>query len=321
MPGVVEVSGTTQLPLTGARDGAGLTIEGRTFETPGSAPVADRFVVRPDYFSTLRIPLIAGRVIDGRDGTAAPPVAVIGRTMAAELWPGEDPLGRRIRVAGGPGNPFRTIVGIVGDVKHYGLHLPATMQVYVPHAQTHYAEPTMYMTVRVATDRDPLAIAAAAREHVRALDPLQPVTRLRTYDDIVAESTAARRFTLLLLALFGGTALLLAIVGLYGALSYVVTQRRREIGVRVALGARGGQIAGLVLRQGLRPAVAGVAAGLVCSLLAGRAIETMLYATSPRDAATYAGVFAIIMVAALAACLIPARSAAAVDPAVTLKAD
>jgi putative ABC transport system permease protein len=318
-PGVVSVSASTQLPLTGNIDRSGITIEGRTEDSPAAAPNADSYAVRPDYFTTMGIRLLSGRVFSDRDGTGAPPVAIVGKTMADALWPGADPLGQRIRVAGGPDNPFRTIVGVVSDTRHYGLHLPATLQVYVPHAQTHYPQPFVAMVVRAAGD--PLALATVVREVVRDIDPLQPVSKIRSYEGIVAESMATRRFTLVLLGLFAGTALVLAIVGLYGAVSYVVTQRQREIGVRVALGASTRQISRLVLRLGMTPAAVGVIAGVALSVGVARAIESMLYGTSPVDRATFAVVIVVMMASALAACLLPARRAAAVDPAVTLKAE
>ncbi|MBA3270912.1 MAG: ABC transporter permease [Acidobacteria bacterium] len=320
LPGVTNVSAATQLPLTDNRDRAGITIDGRPSNNPAAAPDADRYTVRPGYFETMRIPLLGGRLLDERDGTGAPPVAVVGEKMAADLWPGEEVIGRRIRVAGGTDNPMRTIVGVVGDVRHYGLHLPATLQVYVPHAQAHYPEPALAIVVRLAAGFDPLSVALAVRDHVRAIDPLQPVTKMQTYDSIVAESMATRRFTLVLLAAFAATALILAVVGLFGALSYLVSQRQREIGVRVALGAAAGDISRLVVNQGMRPAVFGLVTGLLLSLAAGRVVESMLYGTSPRDLTTFAVVFVIIGGSALVACVIPARKAAQVDPAVTLRA-
>ncbi|HUE88218.1 MAG TPA: ABC transporter permease [Vicinamibacterales bacterium] len=318
-PDVVSVSASTQLPVTGSIDRSGITIEGRTVDNPAAAPNADRYAVRPDYFTTMGIRLLRGRVFSERDQTAAAPVAIVGQTMAEELWPGDDPLGQRIRVAGGPNNPFRTIVGVVADVRHYGLHLPATLQVYIPHAQTHYSEP--YMTMVVRTAQDLVSIAPAAREEVRGIDPLQPVTKIRTYEGIVAESMATRRFTLVLLGLFAGTALVLAVVGLYGAVSYVVTQRQRELGVRVALGATAREIRRLVLRLGMTPAVLGVLAGVVMSAGVARVIESMLYGTSPIDLPTFAVVTVVMTASALVACVLPARRAAGVDPAITLKAE
>jgi putative ABC transport system permease protein len=173
----------------------------------------------------------------------------------------------------------------------------------------------------VRTSQDPLALAPAAREEVRGIDPLQPVTKIRTYEAIVAESMATRRFTLVLLGLFAGTALVLAIVGLYGAVSYVVTQRQREIGVRVALGATAREITRLVLRLGMTPAALGVVGGVVMSVGLVRVIESMLYGTSPIDLATLGVVIALMTASALTACVLPARRAAAVDPAITLKAE
>jgi putative ABC transport system permease protein len=217
---------------------------------------------------------------------------------------------------------LRTIVGIVGDVKHYGLHMPATKQAYIPHAQPAFG-PQRFMTVVVRTlaDRDPLSLVPAVREHVRSIDPLQPVTRIQTFDEIVATSMATRRFTLVLLASFAVTAVLLAIGGLYGALSYIVSQRSRDIGVRVALGASARAIRGLVLRQGMAPAIVGLGAGLLASVATGRVIESMLFGISSGDLLTYATVMTMILAGALAACLVPARRAASIDAAVTLRAD
>jgi putative ABC transport system permease protein len=179
----------------------------------------------------------------------------------------------------------------------------------------------MTVVVRTAAERDPLSLVPTVREHVRSIDRLQPVTRIQTFDDIVAQSMATRRFTLVLLAAFAGAAALLAIGGLYGALSYIVSQRHRDIGVRVALGASARAIGGLVVRQGMTPAIAGLGAGLLASVAIGRVIESMLFGTSPRDPATYAAVIGLIAAGALAACLLPARRAAAVDPAVILRAE
>ena len=177
------------------------------------------------------------------------------------------------------------------------------------------------MVVRVAAGRDPLSLGPIVREHVRSIDPLQPVTRIQTFDDIVVHSIATRRFTLVLLALFAGTAVLLAVGGLYGALGYIVRQRSRDIGVRVALGASARTIRGLVMRQGMTPAIVGLGAGLLASVAAGRVIESMLFGVSSRDLVTYATVTTMILAGAAAACLFPARRAASLDAAVTLRAE
>jgi putative ABC transport system permease protein len=321
LPGVDRVSGSTQLPLSGSINRSGITIEGRVLDNPAAAPNADRFAVRPDYFATVNIPLRRGRVFSPGDTAGTLPVAIVGETMARELWPGQDPIGQRIRIAGGDDNPMRTIVGVVGDVRHYGLHLPGTLQVYMPHAQMYYTEPGVSMIVRVTPEQDPLALAAVIRSEVRSIDPLQPVTMMRTFDAIVSASLATRRFTLALLLIFAVTALLLAVVGLYGALSYVVGQRRREIGVRVALGASAREIGALVVRQGMTPAMSGLVVGLAASAIAGRGVQSLLYDTQPRDLTTFAVVMTVMTACAVTACLLPAAKATCVDPAAALKAE
>jgi len=320
--GVISVSAASMLPVTGTPGQMTISVEGRPIENPAAAPMADTYVVRPDYLATMGIPVLGGRRLESSDGPGATPVAIISRTMAEELWPGENPIGSRMRVPGNPNGPLRTIVGIVGDVKHHGLHMPETKQVYLPHAQPPFGpQRLMTVVVRTAAERDPLSLVSAVREHVRSIDPLQPVTRIQTFDDIVAQSMATRRFTLVLLASFAGTAVLLAIGGLYGALSYIVSQRSRDIGVRVALGASARAIRGLVMRQGMTPAIAGLGVGLLASAAIGRVIESMLFGVSSRDVLTYATVITMIVAGALAACLLPARRAASVDATVALRAE
>lgn len=320
LPGVAAVGATTNMPLTGSIDQWGITIEGRTLANPASAPEADRYGVEANFFAAMEIPLVRGRVFTPADGPGAPPVAVIGQMMAERLWPGEDPIGRRITLAGGPNNPPRTIVGIVGDVRHNGLHLPVTYQAYMPQSQSPWPQSSMTLLIRVQDGQDPAALAAAARERLRAIDPEQPLIKLRTYDSIISTLMATRRFTLVLLAAFAGTALLLAFVGLYGALSYVVTQRQREIGVRVALGADPSDIRRLVMRQGLRPVAIGMAIGLATAAAAGQLIATMLYGVTPTDVTTYGATLGAVVLSATLACLLPARRATRVEPAVALRA-
>ena len=320
LPGVTAVTASTMLPLGGGRDGAGITIDGRPNANPAENPSATRFTVRPDYFRTMGIPLRRGRLFTAADGEGAPPVAIIGERMARELWPDEDPLGRRIRIAGGPGNPMRTIVGIVGDVKHEGLHMPVALQTYLPHAQMHYPEPALSVVVRVAPGLDPTSVAPAIRALVRGMDSRQPVADVQSYDQLVSASVATRRFTFVLLALFAAAAAALAVIGLYGAVAYVVNQRQREIGIRVALGAGRREIRTLVLRLGMTPAVIGMAAGALASLAGARLVRSMLYGVSATDALTYGAVLGLVTLATLLACWLPARHAARVDPAVTLKA-
>jgi putative ABC transport system permease protein len=318
LPGVSVVSGATQIPLTGSIDRSGIRVEGRS-EAPQDVLDGDRYAVLPGFFDAMQIRLLRGRLLEPTDGAGAPPVVVISNTMAERLWPGEDAIGRRITVAGGPDNPRRTIVGIVSDTRHYGLHAPPTLQVYMPHAQTQYPESMLTMVLRAKDGQDPLTLAPEAREAVRAIDPLQPVSELQTYSSILDVSMATRRFTLVLFALFASTALVLAIVGLYGALSFVVSQRHKEIGLRLALGAGARDIRRLVLDQGMRPAVAGLVIGLSLSALGTRFIEAMLYGVASTDLATFVGVPAVVGMAAIMACLVPAARAARIDPATTLR--
>jgi putative ABC transport system permease protein len=319
LPGVEAVGASTNLPLTGYIDQWGITIEGRPRPNPAEGPEADRMGVVGRYFEAMNVPLLRGRLLTDADGAGAPPVVVIGQTMAEELWPGEDPIGRRVTLAGGPDNPPRTIVGIVGDVRHNGFDQPLSYQAYMPQAQSPWLQTGTTMLIRVQAGQDPMALAAAAREQVRAIDPGQPVIQVRSYEAIVSTLLETRRFTLVLLGLFAGTALLLAVVGLYGALSYVVTQRQREIGVRVALGAGVADIRRLVMAQGLRPVAVGVAVGVVAAAAVGRVLGAMLFGVSPLDAPTFAAALVTLTSGAAVACVLPARRAARVDPAATLR--
>jgi len=320
LPGVMAVGASTNLPLTGSIDQWGITIEGRPLGNPAESPEADRYGVEGNYFAAMNIPLLRGRVFTEADGAGAPPVVIIGKTVADRLWPGEDPIGRHIKLAGGPGNPMRTIVGIVGDIRHNGLHLPVTYQAYMPQSQSPWPNSSMTMLIRVREGQAAASLGPAAREQVKAMDASQPVIRVRTYDSIVSTLMATRRFTLVLLGAFAVTALLLAIVGLYGALSYVVTQRQREIGVRVALGAERRDIRRLVMAQGLLPVSIGIASGAVIAAIAGRLIATLLYGVTPTDLPTYGAVLIAMIFSATLACLLPAMRATKVQPATALRA-
>jgi putative ABC transport system permease protein len=319
LPGVAAVGASTSLPLTDSVDQWGITIEGRPQANPADAPEADRYGVEAGYFKAMNIPLLRGRLFTPADGPGAPPVVVIGKTMAEQLWPGEDPIGRRVRLAGGPGNPMRTIVGVVGDVRHSGLHLPVSYQAYMPQSQSPWGQNALTMVIKARDGQDAAALTAAAREQVRALDASQPIIRVRTYESIIATLMGTRRFTLVLLAAFAATALLLAIVGLYGALSYVVTQRQREIGVRVALGADGRDIRRLVIAQGMRPVVIGIAGGVAGAALAGQLLASMLYGVTAGDPASYGMALVAMVGCAALACVLPARKATQVEPAATLR--
>ena len=316
LPGVEAASAVTMLPLGGGRDAFGFHIAGRLHANPEAAPAATRFVVQDDFFEALDIPLLEGRRLDRRDAQGAPLVAVINRTAAAELFGGESPIGHQVML-GPPTAPARTIVGVVGDVRHAGLDAPPGYQVYVPHAQWAWSEGSMSLVVRTAGA--PLPAASAVRAALREVDPGQPAAAVRTYASVVARSTATRRFAATLLGGFAATALALAVIGLYGALGIIVRQRQREIGIRLALGAAGGEIRRMVMAQGMRPALAGLAAGLAVALASVGVLRALLYGVDARDPLTFAAAAAVLATASLAACLLPAARAARVDPAVALR--
>ena len=318
LPGVTDAAATTLLPLGGDMDQYGFHVHGRA--TAGTreseAPSADRFVVTPGYFSALLIRLVRGRLLEEHDRQGAEAVAVINETAARAVFAGEDPLGRRVSL--GPADaPPRTIVGIVNDVRHGGLDAEVFPQVYVPHGQWAWAETGLAVVVR--TTGDPAGLARPIRDLIRGVDAMQPVTDMRPYTDVVAASIGTRRFAATLLTVFAATTIVMAMVGLYGSLGVMVAQRRRELGVRLALGATAARVRRLVLVNGLRPVAIGLFAGALLAAVSVGALESMLYRVRPLDAVTFLGASAALAACAVLACLIPAARAARIDPAKTLR--
>lgn len=318
LPGVERAAAVHLLPMGGDRDSIGFHIDGRPMANPAAAPSAHRFAVTPDFAQTMRIPLLRGRLLDARDGPQSEPAVLIGQRTAEELFPGEDPLGRRVSLGPPTARP-RTIVGVVGDLRHEGLHAPVGYQVYVPQAQWGWPETEMTLVVRGPGDLG--AIAGAIRQIVRAIDPSQPITAVERYEAVVARTMGARRFAAWLLGGFAAAALAMALVGLYGALAVAVGHRQREIGVRLALGARAGAIRAMVLRQGLGPAAVGLAAGLGAALAGAQGLGTLLYGVPPLDLAAFAGAAVTLAAGAVLACLIPAWRAARIDPVEAMRAE
>jgi predicted permease len=319
LPGVTESGGITAFPLTQSAAWTPITIEGRT-RPPGERFInADMRVVAWKYFEAMRIPLLAGRPFDERDTLEAPRVAVIDQRLAREYFPGQDPVGRRMTAGGpGPDAPWLTIVGVVGRVKHDSLDSDPRIAFYVPHTQ--FSARAMTMVVRSAAGA-PEALAGAVGKAVRSIDPDLPLYRVRTVESIVDRSLARRRFTMLLLAGFAAIALLLASVGVYGVLAYLVSQGTREIGIRAALGASSGRLAGLVLARGAVLGVFGVAAGLGAALGLSRFVRALLFGVAPTDWLTFTAVPGVLIAVTLTASYLPARRAARVDPAITLRCE
>jgi putative ABC transport system permease protein len=316
LPGVESVGAISHLPLSGANAGRGLTIEGRPIPAPGQGWTASYRVTCPGYFASLGIPVVRGRDFGNQDTTTSPDVVIINEETARRYFEGQDPVGHRLKLGGAQStNPWLTIVGVVRDVRHFGLENPIRREIFRPYSQA--AWPSMTITLKTAVE--PLTLANAAKAALSRIDPDQPVSRPRTMDAVVADSIGGRRFPTLLLALFSAVALVLSAIGVYGVVNYVVSQRTREMGIRVALGARRHQVMQLVVGGALGPVAGGLAAGVAGAILSARLLSTLLYAVKPSDPAVLAGIVAILGTTAAAACWLPARRAATIDPLVALR--
>jgi putative ABC transport system permease protein len=318
-PGVVSAAAVTELPLGGdASIATRFTVEGRPAPAPGQKPRAEYHAVTAGYFETMRIPLKKGRTFDAGDRREAPAVAVVNEALAAQVFPGQDPLGQRLRIGiGTDESDPRTfeVVGVVGDVRHVGRQVFALPEIYVPHPQQSWS----WMSLVVRTSGDPLALAGALRRAVAAIDSQQAVYDVRPLRELLSDSLAARSF---IMALLGGFALLglaLATVGVYGVLAESVERRRGEIGLRLAVGASPGDVLRMVLGQAARLAAAGVTLGLAAAFALTRVMQSLLFGVSATDPATFATVAGVLAIAALLASYLPARRAAGLDPATVLR--
>jgi putative ABC transport system permease protein len=316
LPGVHRAALTSNLPLSGSFDRIGFRVVGAEYGPGDELPEAERYIVTPGYFESMGVELVRGRLLGPDDRHPDGLVVVVDETLERQLWPGGSALGRRL---GGsdPDAPQATVVGVVRHVRHYGLDVEGGGQLYLPFL----ALPTSYNGIVIRADGDPLALAAAVRREVRALDPRLPVFDVATMDERLAESTAARRFLVTLLGAFGAIAILVASVGLYGVIAYGVTQRRRELGVRMALGAQRADVVRLVVRHGVALAAAGVAIGTAGAVAAGRALRGLLFEARAADPAVLLGVPLVLAAVALLASWLPARRAARVEPVEAMRAD
>ena len=317
-PGVVSAGAARRLPLATQIGDSGMLIENKS-HLPAKG---DWQIVTPGYFETLGIPLRQGRLFTDSDDADAPQAIIINEAMARAYWPGENPLGRRVKVWGrGERTPWMTIVGIVADIRHNGITAEIKEKWYRPHAQfaALSAGPVRSMSLTIKTDRDPSQLIAPLRDAVGELDPGMPLAEVRSYGDILADTTAQPRFTMILLGAFSAMALGLAAVGAYGTLSYAVSQRTMEIGVRMAMGARTRQVAGAMVGKGMTIAALGAGMGIVASLGLTRLMQAMLFEVPAWDPASFIAAPTVFLATALLGCYLPARRAASVDPATTLR--
>jgi predicted permease len=317
LPGVQSAAVISWLPLTFEGDSNGISIEGRPEPSPDQQPIVVTRVISPGYFRTMGIALLGGRLFTEYDRQGSSRVIIINQSMAERYWPGEDPIGKRIKMGSfDTDSPWLSVAGVVKDVRQFQINAEAKPQIYLPYAQYGASRPRDLV---IRTAGDPLGLAAAVRGEVWAVDKDQPVSNIQTMEQILSDSLTRERFNMLLLAIFAGVALALAAVGIYGVMSYSVTQRTHEIGVRMALGADSGHVLRLVVGQGLKLVSAGVAIGLAFAFALTRLMESLLFGVSATDPVTFVLISVTLVAVAALASYIPARRATKVDPMVALR--
>jgi putative ABC transport system permease protein len=315
LPGVGSSGAISFLPLNGLGAATSMRIVGKPEPPRGQEPVTDVRVITHEYLKTMGIPLLKGRLFNELDAADAKGRVVINQTMAERHWPGEDPIGKRVRITWD--DQEDEVIGVVGDVRHAGLDGEIRAMTYWPFARNPYGT----MTVTVRTTGDANRVVSSIVGVVREFDPELAVAAVQTMEDVVATSVAERRLTMLLLMIFAGAALLLAAVGIYGVIAYSVTQRTQEIGIRMALGAQRGDVLRMILRQAALLAGTGVVAGGIGALLVTRLMSGLLFNVKPTDPLTFAGVSALLAVVAIAASCVPGLRATRVDPVIALRAE
>jgi len=316
LPGVISVSSISHLPFRGVSADRGFTIERRPDPGAGNVAIANYAVACPNYFSTMRTPLLQGREFTDKDRLAAPPVAIINASMARRFWPGQSPIGERFKQGGfNSTDPWLTVIGVVQDVRQEGLDGEFLPQFFRPYAQAAWP----VMTIVVRTTADPIALAAVTKKALADIDPDQPVSNVRTMKEVLDDSLGPRRFPMLLLVTFSLLALVLAAVGIVGVVSYSVAQRTHEIGIRMALGARRTDVLRMVVSRTMLWVAVGVGLGLIGSLSLRRLLAGLLYGVSASDPLVLGAVSILLVAVALLASYVPARRASKVDPLVALR--
>jgi putative ABC transport system permease protein len=316
LPGVKSVGGINPLPLGGTNISLSVLVEGAPAVALTDRPSVGVRVVTPGYFQTMSIPILKGRAFTEQDRDNSPNVILVNEALASRFWPNQDAIGKRLDFEEDSGKQvWREIVGVVGNVKHKALATEVMPEAYFPYKQ----DPENFMGLVVRTASDPMSMIPAIRNQVLSIDKDQPVSDIMTMEQRLAKSVAASRFVMLLLGSFSVLALGLAAVGIYGVMSYLVTQRTQEIGVRMALGAQKRDVLKLVVRRGMVLAIIGTAIGLVASLALTRLMRSLLFEVTPTDWLTFVITSVVLLTVALLACYIPARRATKVDPLVALR--
>jgi putative ABC transport system permease protein len=316
LPGVEAAGATAALPLSGLGGSGTTTIDTQAVRVDQRSPEADWRPVTPGYFKAIGIPVLRGRGFGESDSETSAPIAIIDDTLADDFFPGEDPVGKRLHL-GGPSStsPWMTIVGVVAHVHYRALEAPSRVQVYWPEAQ----RPTNTMSLAIRTSVDPLSLAGTVEQQILAVDPNQPMYQIRSMQQLRSDWLSQRFLALLLVGLFAALAVILAAVGIYGVMSYAVTRRTREMGIRMALGAQRRDIMGMILSDGIVLMGFGLGVGMVAALALTRLMAALLYGVTATDPLAYAGGAVLLCAVALLACYVPARRAGKVDPLVTLR--
>jgi putative ABC transport system permease protein len=318
LPGAQSAGTVLSLPLTGLNDlSIGLTIDGHPAPSPDHQPSCQYRTVSPAYFTTMRIPLIAGRFFTDSDASGAPRVVIVNETMAKRYWPGEDPIGKHVSYGGFGPTVSPTVVGVVGDVKHGGLENDAEVEMYVPYRQN----PRNSTALVVRANKNPMAMARVVESTIWSIDKDALVSEVAPMENVISDSIARPRFNTFLLSVFAGAALILAAVGIYGVVSYSVSQRTSEIGIKMALGAQASDVLKFTMGNALATSLAGIGAGLIGAAALTRMLKSLLFNLSTSDPAVFISIPLLLLAIVLISSYVPARRATRVDPIKALRVE